>query len=67
MNCELYEIHDADLAEFCKAGQLFSLLVNLSPVHLKSWDISLALLLVPHLAQREGTSNIPSHGRISKS
>lgn len=31
MNCELYEIHDADLAEFCKAGQLFSLLVNLFP------------------------------------
>ena len=31
MNCKLYEIHDADLAEFCRAGKLFSLFVNLFP------------------------------------
>ena len=31
MNCKLYEIHDADLAEFCRAGKLFSLFFNLFP------------------------------------
>ena len=31
MNFKLYEIHDTDLAEFCRAGKLFSLFVNLFP------------------------------------
>ena len=55
------------LLNFAKPDNSSHYLSIFSPVHVKSWDISLALLLVPHLARREGTSNIPSHGRISKS